>query len=71
MKWLCNIFGHRWQTRATNVYFNPMYQKCLTCKTHQERTNKSWEDDKFQKCEPMPEFDNQFDKNNNYIFDRN
>ena len=61
---------HKWQIRGRNRYGTPTYRFCLKCRKAQERVNNPFEDDKFEYCEPIPELDNQFDKNNNYIFTR-
>jgi hypothetical protein len=68
MRILKKLFNHRhkWQTRATNAYFIPTYRVCKRCGESQEW--KGGEDGKFQKCDPMPEFDNQFDNKGNFIF---
>jgi hypothetical protein len=70
MKLLLNLFEHRhkWQTRSVNSFGNPMYRICLKCRETQHRVNLAFEPEKWEKCEPIKEFDNQFDENDNYIF---
>ena len=59
---------HKFQERAVNRYGTCNYQVCTGCGLAQKRVNKIGEDDRFENCERMPEFDSQFDENNNYIF---
>ena len=58
---------HKWQTRGVNKWGLTTYRFCLKCGERQERINKSNEEDKFIKCNPIPHLDEQFDKDNNYI----
>lgn len=58
---------HKWQTRGVNKWYITTYRVCLKCGERQERVNKSYEKDKFKKCEPIPHLDNQFDSKGNYI----
>ena len=59
---------HKWQTRGINRYGIDTYRICIKCKESQHRINKSYESELWEKCEPITELDNQFDKNNNFIF---
>ena len=62
------IFPHRhnWQTRGVNTYGAPTYRLCLKCRETQGRV--SVVPDRWEKCDPIPELDNQFDSNDNFIF---
>lgn len=62
------IFGHKWQTRGINRYGTTTYRVCLRCREPQERINKSYEDDKFKKCEPISDLDAQFDSSDKFIY---
>lgn len=59
---------HKWQQRGVNRYGTTTYKVCTKCGESQKRVNKSYEDDKFEVCSPIIDLDNQFDKNNKYIF---
>ncbi len=61
----CN---HKWQSRGQNGYGITTYRFCLKCREPQQRINNLGEPDKFEKCEPIPLLDSQFDKNDKYIF---
>lgn len=57
---------HKWQVRGQNRWGTPTYRVCLSCRQPQK-----WEgglNGEFVDCEPIPELDNQFDENNNFIF---
>jgi len=54
---------HKWQTRARNGYSATTYRVCLKC-GKSEHLKKF----KFEPCDRIKEFDEQFDKNNNFIF---
>ena len=59
-------FNHKWQTRGRNIYGFATYQVCLKCGKAQE-----WEgglNGRFVDCKRNPFLDEQFDENNNYIF---
>lgn len=59
---------HKWQIRGQNRYGGDTYRICLKCRETFKRVNNSWEDDRWEKCDPIPELDNQFDSNDKYIF---
>lgn len=59
---------HKWQTRGINRYGNTTYRVCLKCREAQHRVNEPFQKDKFDKCDPIPELDAQFDENDKYIF---
>jgi hypothetical protein len=59
---------HEWQSRGTNRYGGTTYRVCIKCRESQIIVNNSWEDDRFEKCDSLPELDSQFDDNDNYIF---
>jgi len=58
---------HDWQSRAVNRYGLSTYEVCLKCGKAQQR-NDYGKRPSFIPCERLPEFDSQFDKNGNYIF---
>jgi hypothetical protein len=58
---------HNWQSRAVNQYGLTSYQVCLKCGKARER-NKINKYPTFIDCERIKVFDDQFDKNGNYIF---
>jgi len=60
---------HKWQSRGQNRYGTITYRVCLKCREPQQRVNNLGEPDKFEKCEPNDYLDNQFDENDNYIFE--
>lgn len=64
------IFKHRhkWQTRGVNRFGTDTYRICLKCRVTQQRTNKPFKPDLWTDCDPIPELDNQFDGNDQYIF---
>jgi len=74
MKWLKQLFkikyscNHKWQARGQNGYGIDTYRVCLKCRESQQRINNLGGLDKFEKCEPIPHLDNQFDKNDKFIF---
>jgi hypothetical protein len=67
------LFGskenHFWQTRATNRYGLSTYEVCLKCGKARQR-NAMGAVPQFRDCERLKEFDQQFDENGKYIFDR-
>jgi hypothetical protein len=67
---IARLFPHRhkWQERGINRYGTTTYRVCLKCREAQQRVNKSYEDDRFEICEPIAELDAQFDENDKYIF---
>ena len=67
MKLLKLLFPHRhkWQTRGQNRWGLPTYRLCLKCRETQCRVNKSYENESWEKCDPIIELDNQFDENDN------
>ena len=71
MKWILELFPHkhRWQVRGRNRWGGDTYRICLGCRKTFKRVNNSWEDEKWKECEPIEELDNQFDENDNIIFD--
>ena len=65
---LFNVKGnHFWQTRARNRYGLSTYKVCLKCGKAKQRNDIN-QSPAFIDCERLKEFDDQFDKNNNYIF---
>jgi len=59
---------HKWQVRGRNRYGGETYRICLKCRKAYKRVNKISEDERWEECEPIPELDNQFDQNDNYIW---
>ena len=60
---------HKWQTRGINRYGGATYRMCLKCRIRQVRVNKSYEDERWEESDPIPELDDQFDENDNYKFE--
>ena len=58
---------HKWQKRGVNRYGTETYRMCLKCRETQKRVNNINERDRFENCEPIPDLDAQFDKDDNYI----
>ena len=58
---------HNWQTRAINRYGLTTYEVCLKC-GNARKINKPNEYPIFIDSERIIEFDSQFDKKGNYIF---
>ena len=65
-----SIFKHRhkWQARARSMYGNTTYRVCVKRNCGKCEQWKGGVDGQFEECEPIPEFDKQFDKDNKYIF---
>ncbi len=59
---------HKWQKRGANRYGTTTYRMCLKCRETQKRVNNINEPDRFETCDPIPDLDSQFDKDDNYIF---
>tara|TARA_R110000782_G_scaffold83895_2_gene164041 strand:+ start:265 stop:519 length:255 start_codon:yes stop_codon:yes gene_type:complete len=59
---------HEWQSRAKNRYGLPTYEVCLKCGRARER-NCDRDAKQFSECERIKEFDDQFDKKGNYIYE--
>lgn len=59
---------HKWQARGQNRYGVTTYRMCLTCRERQKRVNKSFEEERWETCDPIPDLDAQFDENDRYIF---
>ena len=59
---------HKWQIRGQNRYGGATYRICLKCRETYQRVNNSWEDEKWEQCEPIPDLDAQFDSNDRFIF---
>jgi hypothetical protein len=57
---------HKWQTRATNRWQIPTYQVCTKC--GEARKWDGGPQGYWVQSERKPEFDNQFDHKNRYIF---
>lgn len=60
---------HKWQVRGQNRYGGSTYRMCLRCRERQIRVNKSFEEEKWEICNPIPDLDDQFDENDKYIFE--
>jgi hypothetical protein len=60
--------AHKWQTRGRNRYGKATYKMCLKCRKTFHQVNKSWEPEKWEQCDPIPELDDQFDSNDQFIF---
>ena len=58
---------HKWQNRGQNRYGGITYRLCLKCRESQHRVNKVNESERWEKCEPVPYLDAQFDINDKYI----
>ena len=67
MGWLLK-HKHKWQIRGRNRYGLPTYRMCLKCREPQKRINKSHEHEKWEKCNPIKELDNQFNEKNEFRF---
>jgi hypothetical protein len=59
---------HKWQVRGRNRYGIETYRICLNCRKTYKRVNKSYEQDRWEECDPIPDLDSQFDKNDEFIF---
>lgn len=59
---------HKWQIRGRNRYGGATYRICLKCRETYQRVNNSWEDERWQQCEAIPDLDAQFDSNDRFIF---
>lgn len=72
--WVGGVMGrffshkHKWQIRGRNRYGVETYRICLKCRKTYQRVNKSWEDERWEQCEPIPDLDAQFDSNDRFIF---
>ncbi len=59
---------HKWQIRGRNRYGVATYRICLKCRETFERVNEFYEEERWEKCEPIAELDSQFDSNDRYVF---
>lgn len=59
---------HKWQIRGRNRYGGETYRICLKCRETYQRVNNSWEDERWEQCEPIADLDGQFDSNDRFIF---
>jgi len=64
----CFPHKHKWQTRGVNRYGTTTYRLCLKCRQTQQRVNKSYETERFEDCNPIPDLDAQFDEHDNFIY---
>lgn len=69
MDWIERLLTHRheWQTRGINKYGAPTYRICLRCRESQRLVSMTGE---FEKCDPVPFLDAQFDKDDKYIYSK-
>lgn len=71
-KWFDSVKSHKhnWQRRGQNRWGTTTYRVCLKCREAQKRVNGPFEEDKWETCDPIGFLDEQFDENDQFIFNR-
>lgn len=59
---------HRWQIRGVNRYGSPTYRVCLKCREPQKLVSGPGGPELWEKCEPVPFLDLQFNEDDQFIF---